>query len=86
MNYIEMVFREPITILLSLAIMIGISPTLTLIALLLLPVSGLIIGRIGKSLKKEGLRAQRKSADLLSTVEETLTGMRVVKALSLIHI
>ena len=80
MNYIEMVFREPITILLSLAIMIGISPTLTLIALLLLPVSGLIIGRIGKSLKKEGLRAQRKSADLLSTVEETLTGMRVIKA------
>ena len=80
MNYIEMVFREPITIVLSLAIMIGISPKLTLIALLLLPISGLIIGRIGKSLKKEGLRAQQKSADLLSTVEETLTGMRVVKA------
>jgi subfamily B ATP-binding cassette protein MsbA len=80
MNYIEMVFREPITILLSLALMIGISWKLTLIALLLLPVSGLLIGRVGKSLRKEGLRAQQKAADLLSTVEETLTGMRVVKA------
>ncbi|MBL8010310.1 MAG: ABC transporter ATP-binding protein [Flavobacteriales bacterium] len=80
MNYIEMVFREPITIVLSLALMIGISWKLTLIALLLLPLSGLLIGRIGKSLRKEGLRAQQKAADLLSTVEETLTGMRVVKA------
>ena len=80
MNYIEMVFREPITIILSLSLMIGISWQLTLIALLLLPVSGLLIGRVGKSLRKEGLRAQQKAADLLSTVEETLTGMRVVKA------
>ncbi|HMQ77413.1 MAG TPA: ABC transporter ATP-binding protein [Flavobacteriales bacterium] len=80
MNYIEMVFREPITIVLSLALMIGISWKLTLIAVLLLPLSGLLIGRIGKSLRKEGLRAQQKAADLLSTVEETLTGMRVVKA------
>jgi subfamily B ATP-binding cassette protein MsbA len=80
MNYIEMVFREPITIALSVALMIGISWKLTLIALLLLPISGIIIGRIGKSLRKEGLRAQQKSADLLSTVEETLTGIRVVKA------
>ena len=80
MNYIEMIFREPITIILSLAIMIGISPKLTLIALLLLPISGLIIGRIGKSLRREGLRAQGKAADLLSTVEESLSGMRVIKA------
>jgi len=80
MNYIEMVFREPITIILSLSLMIGISWQLTLIALLLLPLSGLLIGRVGKSLRKEGLRAQQKAADLLSTVEETLTGMRVVKA------
>lgn len=80
MNYIEMVFREPISIALSLAIMIGISAKLTLIALLLLPISGLIIGRIGKSLRKEGLRAQEKAADMLSTVEETLTGIRVIKA------
>ncbi|MFN3875959.1 MAG: ABC transporter transmembrane domain-containing protein, partial [Flavobacteriales bacterium] len=80
MNYIEMVFREPIAILLSLALMIGISWKLTLIALLLLPVSALLIGRAGKSLRREGLRAQQKAADLLSTVEETLTGMRVIKA------
>ena len=80
MNYIEMVFREPVTIILSLVLMIGISPQLTLISLLLLPISGLIIGRIGKSLKKTGDRAQRKAADLLSLVEETLGGIRVVKA------
>lgn len=80
MFYIEMVFREPIAILLFLATMVTIAPQLTLIALLLLPVSGLLIGRISKSLKRKSTRVQEKNADLLARVEETLTGIRVIKA------
>lgn len=79
-QYIGMVFREPIAIILSLALMIMISPQLTLISLLLLPISGLVIGRVGKSLKKKSAKGQQKNADLLSLVEETLGGLPVVKA------
>ncbi len=77
---IEMVFREPIAVILFLGTMVTLSPQLTIYSLLLLPISGLIIARISKSLKRRSTRVQEKSADLLSRVEETLTGMRVVKA------
>lgn len=80
MFYIEMVFREPIAVFLFLAAMVTLSPQLTLISLLLLPISGLLIGRISKSLKRKSDRVQQKSADVLARVEETLTGIRVVKA------
>lgn len=79
-QWIAMVFREPITIMLSLTLMIMISPQLTLISLLLLPLSGLVIGRVGKSLKRKSAKGQQKNADLLSLVEETLGGLRVIKA------
>lgn len=77
---IEMVFREPIAVILFLGTMVTLSPQLTIYSLLLLPISGLIIARISKSLKRRSTRVQEKSADLLSRLEETLTGMRVVKA------
>ncbi|MEZ4738408.1 MAG: ABC transporter ATP-binding protein [Flavobacteriales bacterium] len=80
MFYIEMVFREPIAILLFLGTMLTLSPQLTVISLVLLPVSGLLIARISKSLKRRSTRVQEKSADLLARVEETLTGIRVIKA------
>ncbi|MGV9012400.1 MAG: ABC transporter ATP-binding protein [Flavobacteriales bacterium] len=80
MYSIEMVFREPIAVIMFLGTMVTLSPPLTLWSLLLLPISGLIISRISKSLKRRSTRVQEKSADLLSRVEETLTGMRVVKA------
>ena len=80
MYSIEMVVREPIAVILFLGTMVTLSPALTLYSLLLLPISGLLIGRISRSLKKRSTRVQEKSADLLARVEETLTGMRVVKA------
>ncbi len=80
MYYIEMIFREPIAVLLFLGTMLTLSPQLTAISLLLLPVSGLLIARISKSLKRKSARVQEKSADLLARVEETLTGIRVIKA------
>lgn len=80
MYSIEMIVREPIAVVLFIATMIGFSAKLTLISLVLLPVSGLLIARISKSLRKRGTRVQEKSADLLARVEETLGGIRVVKA------
>lgn len=80
MYSIEMVFREPIAVILFIATMIGFSAKLTLVSLVLLPLSGLLIARISKSLRKRGTRVQEKSADLLARVEETLGGIRVVKA------
>lgn len=80
MYYIEMIFREPLAVVLFLATMLTLSPQLTVISLLLLPISGLLIARISKSLKRRSNRVQEKSADLLARVEETLTGIRVIKA------
>lgn len=80
MYSIEMMVREPIAVVLFIGTMVSLSAKLTLISLLLLPISGLIIARVSKSLRKRGTRVQEKSADLLARVEETLGGIRVVKA------
>ncbi len=77
---LEMMFREPITILIYLGSLFVMSPNLTLFVLLLLPVSALIIGRIGRSLKSTALKGQSKLGMILSVMEETLGGLRVIKA------
>lgn len=78
-SFLETFFREPITIILYLVAMIQLSPELSLFLLLFLPIAGLVIGRIGRSLKKVSTRVQEKLGDILTTIEETLGGMRVVK-------
>lgn len=80
MHYIEMVFREPIAVLLFLGTMVTLSPGLTAISLLLLPASGLLIARMSRTLKKRSTRVQEREAGLLARVEETLGGIRVIKA------
>jgi subfamily B ATP-binding cassette protein MsbA len=80
MSSLEMTFREPITIIISVAALIIISPQLTLFILILLPVSGAIIGIIGKNLRKMSMKGQVKMGELMSTLEETLSGMRIIKA------
>jgi len=80
MNVLETFIREPLTIVITLTSMLIISPQLTLFLLILLPISGLIIGRIGKSLKKPSGEAQEQLGNVLSVIDETLVGMRVVKA------
>ena len=79
-SFLETFLREPIVIILYLWAMISLSPELSLFLLIFLPVAGLIIGRIGRSLKKVSTRVQEKLGDILSTIEETLGGIRVVKA------
>jgi len=77
---LEMIFREPITILVYLVTLLLISPQLTLVVFILLPVSGFIIGRIGKTLRATALKGQNKLGVILSVLEETLSGIRVIKA------
>jgi ABC-type multidrug transport system fused ATPase/permease subunit len=80
MATLEVVFREPFAILITLGYMVSISPKLTMFLLVFLPISGLIIGRIGKSLKKSSNVAQELLASMLGVIDETLVGIRVVKA------
>lgn len=82
MATLEVFVREPITIIFTLVSMIIISPQLTLFLVLFLPITGLIIGKIGKSLRRHSNTAQEKLAEMMNVTEETLTGMRVVKAFS----
>ncbi len=84
MTSLEMLFREPIAIISSLVTLIYISPQLTLFVIILLPLTGLIIARIGKRLKKKSGFVQAKFGNLISTVEETISGLRIIKAFNAI--
>ena len=77
---LEMIFKEPVIIIVHLIGLLIISPQLTLFVLLVLPFAGLIIGRIGKNLRKTSLKGQNKMGALLTILEETLGGLRVIKA------
>jgi subfamily B ATP-binding cassette protein MsbA len=80
MNSLEAAFREPLNIIIFLITMFTMSAHLTFFVLVLLPIAGLIIGRIGKSLKKKSSQAQNKMGELLSHIEETLGGLRIIHA------
>jgi subfamily B ATP-binding cassette protein MsbA len=80
MSVLESFIREPLTIILTLTSMLIISVKLTLFLLLFLPIAGIIIGRVGKSLKKPSNLAQERLGEMLGVIDETLVGMRVVKA------
>ncbi len=80
MNVLESFVREPLTIIFVLVSMILISPQLTVFLVLFLPIAGFVIGRIGKSLKKPSNLAQEYLGSILGIIDETIAGMRVVKA------
>lgn len=77
---LELIVKEPLTILFSLIAMISISWKLTVFVFLFIPVSGFIISKIGKSLKSKSTRAQQENGYLISIVEESLGGLKVVKS------
>lgn len=79
-SVLETVIREPITIIITLVSMLLISPSLTLFLVLFLPLAGLLIGRVGRTLKRPSNQAQEQLGEMLGTLDETLSGMRVVKA------
>ena len=80
MSALDVLFKDPIMIIVYLLTLFVISWQLTLFVLVLLPVAGLLIGRIGRSLKRASKQGQEQNAEILSQIEETLSGLRVVKA------
>ena len=80
MGSLEMMFRDPFAIIVSFTVLILISPSLTLFSVLLLPVGGFIISLLKKTLRQSSREGQDKLGELLSNLEETLGGMRIIKA------
>ncbi|MEN9698968.1 MAG: hypothetical protein RLZZ301_166 [Bacteroidota bacterium] len=83
-SLLELIFREPIAILINLASLIYMSPQLTLISLFLLPISAFVISRIGKSLKRTAKKTQEQLGFLYSEMDEGLGGVRIIKAFNAI--
>ena len=80
MSSLDMLFKNPILILIYLTGMIAISWQLTLFVLILLPVAGYVMGQVGKKLKRKSLEGQQQWGLLMSQIEETLSGLRIIKA------
>ncbi|KOY53041.1 ABC transporter ATP-binding protein [Polaribacter dokdonensis] len=76
---IETIVREPLTVVIAISIMLFMSVKLTLFVFILLPVSGFIISSISKKLKANSVKAQQETGTFLSFIEETLSGLRVIK-------
>lgn len=79
MSALDILFKNPVMILVYLITLLCISWQLTLFVLLLMPIAVFLIGRIGRSLKKASSKGQEQNAEILSSVDETLLGLRVVK-------
>lgn len=80
LSILELIVREPLTIIFTIIAMLSISPKLTLFVFLFLPLSGFLISLIGKSLKRKSDKVQSEQGYFLSILEETLGGLRVIKA------
>ena len=85
MSSLDMLFKNPVMIIACMGMMIAVSWELTIFVLILLPVAGTIMGKVGKSLKRVSLEGQIQWGVLLSTIEETLGGLRVIKAFNAEH-
>jgi ATP-binding cassette, subfamily B, bacterial MsbA len=76
---LELIVKEPLTIVFTIAMMLVISAQLTVFVFVFIPVSGYVISLIGKQLKKQSSKAQQEQGTFLSTIEETIGGLKVVK-------
>ena len=80
MSSLEMIFKDPLNIIIYLMTLIIISPQLTIFVIILFPLAGIIIGVIGRSLKKSSEKGQKKMGDLLSMIDENIAGLKIIKA------
>jgi len=80
MSSLDMFLKNPVLIVVFLISLLVMSPSMTLFIFLVLPIAGFIIGRVGRSLKKVSREGQDKMGTLLSVIEETLGGLRIIKA------
>ncbi len=72
--------KDPLAIIINLTVLFYISPKLTMFILICLPIMGFVIGKVSRSLKKQSMKVAEKSGETFSTIEETLGGLRVIKA------
>ena len=79
LSILELIVKEPLTIIFTIIAMLTISVDLTLFVFIFIPISGYVISLIGKQLKKQSTKAQEEQGVFLSTIEETLGGLKVVK-------
>ncbi len=80
MSSLDMLFKNPVLILIYFGTLIAVSWQLTLFTLIVLPLMGWVMGTVGKKLKRKSLEAQSQWSDLMSQMEETLGGLRIIKA------
>ena len=80
MNSLGVVVRDPVNIVASIVLLITMSPKLTVIVIFLFPFAGLVIGKIGKSLRRKSNKGQIQMARILSAIEENISGLRIIKA------
>ena len=80
LSILELMVREPLTILFTLIVMLTISPELTLFVILFIPISGFIISIIGKKLRKDSKEVQQQQSNFLSMIDETISGQKVIKS------
>jgi subfamily B ATP-binding cassette protein MsbA len=85
LQMIEIIFRQPVTLLAYLIFLFILSPQLTVFVLIVLPISGFLIGRIGRSLRRTSDKVQTKMGSLVSLIEETISGLRIIKAFNAIE-
>ena len=85
MSSLDMMFKNPIMIVVCLVMMLTISWQLTLFVFVLLPIAGYIMGKVGKRLKRTSLEGQQQWGALMATIEETLGGLRIIKAFNAEH-
>jgi len=79
LSILELIVREPLTIIFTIIAMLALSPQLTVFVFIFIPISGYIISLVGKSLKKQSDNVQKEQGHFLSILEETLGGLRVIK-------
>ncbi|MFV0270033.1 MAG: ABC transporter ATP-binding protein [Draconibacterium sp.] len=79
-NSLGMMIKNPILIIVFLSVMIYMSWSLTLFVFIMLPITGIIIGRIGRSLKRVSTKGQDKLGEILTIIEEDLSGLRIIKS------
>ena len=80
LSILELIVKEPLTIIFSIIMMLFISVKLTLFVFIFIPISGFVISAVGKRLKKQSFRAQQEQGLFLSIIEETLGGLKVIKS------
>lgn len=79
LSILELIFRDPLMILITIIFMLALSVKLTLFVFIFIPIAGFIINIIGKNLKKTSDKVQKEQGQFLSVLDETLTGLRVIK-------